>query len=107
MVDVVFDSMRGSQPVSRQDAWNIAANSDEWWLHNTKVAREIAIFITSILVSHGPYSPLRITARELKSVICKLDDIHGIKLNGFGERLPYRHVNTGAAAQFWAMVERE
>lgn len=107
LVHVVFDSLRGSMPESRDHAFEIAASSDKWQLHNTEVAKEMAAAIDKILFSHGHHVPPRLTALELRKLICKLDDIHGIKLNGFGERLPYRHVNTGAAAQFWAMVERE
>jgi hypothetical protein len=61
------------------------------------------------LVSHGPLQPPRITARELKKLIWLLDDIHGIRLNGFGNSkvLRSRHIDAGAARDFWAMVERQ
>lgn len=107
LVHVVFDSLRGSMPESRDHALEITASSDKWRLHNTEVAKTMVAAINSIVFSHGPHLSLRITARELRKMICLLDDIHGIKLNGFGKRLPYRHMNTGAVADFWNMVERE
>lgn len=115
MVHVVFDSLRGSMPDSREHALEIAASSDEWWIHNTKVAKKVASTINRMLISHGPLSPPRITACELITLIYLLKDIHGIKLNGFGMglgmrlvwRMDWRHIMNGAATDFWAMVERE
>jgi len=108
-VHVVFDSMRGCLSISREHADQMAAGSNEWRIHNTKVAKKMAAAINDILISHGPNQPPRITTRELKKLICLLDDIHGIKLNGFGNSkiLRYRHIDAGAAADFWALVERQ
>lgn len=115
MVHVVFDSLRGSEPVSREHALEIAAGSNKWRRHNTKVAKKIASTINNMLASHGPHLPPRITACELVTLIYLLKDIHGIKLDGFGEglgmrldwRMDWRHIMHGAATDFWAMVGRE
>ncbi|GAB7323254.1 hypothetical protein MBLNU13_g05738t2 [Cladosporium sp. NU13] len=115
MVHVVFDSLRGSEPVSREHALEIAADSNKWRRHNTKVAKKIASTINNMLASHGPHLPPRITACELVTLIYLLKDIHGIKLDGFGEglgmrldwRMDLRHIMHGAATDFWAMVGRE
>jgi hypothetical protein len=108
-VHVVFDSMRGCPSISREHAEQMAAGSNEWRIVNTKVAERMAAAINDILISHGPNQPPRLTARELRKLVCLLDDIHGIKLKGFGssKRLLYRHIDAGAAADFWALVERQ
>ena len=90
MVHVVFDSLRGSEAVSRQQALEIAAGSDEWKLHNIKVAKKMATTINRILNSHGPHSPPHIIGRELLTLIYLLKGIHGIKLNGFEKGLGKR-----------------
>jgi hypothetical protein len=110
-VHVVFDSLRGSLHQVPGNPYGypheIAASSDEWRLNNTEVAKKMAAAINNILISHGPNQRARITACEFKKLICVLDDIHGIKLDGFGKSLRSRHIDAGAAADFWAMVERQ
>ena len=103
-VHVVFDSLRGSMPISREHAREIGASSSHWRLHNRQVAEKIAVAINRILASHGPLSPPRITAGELVQLVCLLDDIHSIKLGGFGDGMDWdldrRHFDAGAAADF-------
>jgi hypothetical protein len=106
-VHVVFDSLRGSLHISREHARQTAGSLKQWRLNNKNVAKKMAAAINDILISHGPNQRARITACEFKKLICVLDGIHGIKLDGFGKSLRWRHIDAGAAADFWAMVERQ
>ena len=105
-VHVVFDSLRGSRPGDWDDALESAVRNKRRQRHNARVARRIAAAINRMLISHGSGSPLHITRRELMRLLGLLDDIHGIKLHGFGDGLGSRHIDRSAAAQFWTMVER-
>jgi hypothetical protein len=105
-VHVVFDSLRGSKPRDYDHAHRLATRNKKWGRHNVKVAMTIAAAINTILRSHGANQPHHITASELMQVIGLLDDIHGVKLNGFGYELVSRHIDDGAATEFWDMVER-
>lgn len=84
-VHVVSDSLRGSFPESREHGYQIGASSNKWRVDNKKVAKKMAVAINRILRRHNPNLPEFITAHEPTALICLLDDIHGIKLNGFGD----------------------
>jgi hypothetical protein len=112
-VHVSFDSMRGSRIQLSADgshhllAHQLATRHRKWTHHNATVAMKIATAINKMLRSHDPAYLPYITASELVQVIGLLDDIHKIKLNDFGDELVSRHIDAGAAAEFWAMVERD
>jgi len=112
-VQVSFDSMRGSRIELSADgshhqlAHQLATRHMKWTHHNATVAMKIAAAIDRMIRSHDPGQLPYITVSELVQVIGLLDDVHGIMLSGFGDDLVSCHIDAGAVAEFWTMVEKD
>jgi hypothetical protein len=73
--------------------------------HNTVVARQLATAANEILASHRRDSLARISPRELQQIVGVLNDIVGVRLGGLRDEWETDHVDQGAAADFWSMID--
>jgi hypothetical protein len=57
------------------------------------------------MASHGRDTLARISPRELQQIVGVPNDIVGVRLGGLRNKWETDHVDQGAAADFWSMID--